>query len=266
MQNTSERTPDDGEVADDLMAVLDLGMRDAPTDTTREYLRSIRKHALLTAPEELDLGLDVERWMVLKETRAKMTHEMGSDPDTPEMGSDPDTPEMAAALMMTTLGALNLLRTVGAEADIRLPPDTAASELLSDRNVRDLLDAPMPESMKERMADAIGVPIEEVGKRVAALAKASAVIPSTTFRLAENELGHRLYHDDLDADELAKTIEPERRQIERRWEIISPRGARATRPASAPTPPPSRAASTRKSQPQTRYNSTAATIPKDASP
>ena len=126
MRNTSERTPDDGEVADDLMAVLDLGMRDAPTDTTREYLRSIRKHALLTAPEELDLGLDVERWMVLKETRAKMTD---------EMGSDPDTPEMAAALMMTTFGALNLLKAIGAESDTGLPPDALASELLDDPDV-----------------------------------------------------------------------------------------------------------------------------------
>ena len=34
MQNTSERTPDDGELADEY------------TDATREYLRSIGKHAL----------------------------------------------------------------------------------------------------------------------------------------------------------------------------------------------------------------------------
>ena len=202
---------------DDAGALDDMG--DESEDTVREYLRSINKSDLLTEPEELDLGLDIARWMALKERRAKMTS---------DMGRDPDTPELAAALMMTTLGALNLLRVVGAEADIRLPPDAPASEFLSDRNVRNLLDAPLPEPLKERLADAIGVPIEEVGKRVAALAKASAVIPATTFRLAENELGPRLYHDDLDADELAKTIAPERRRIERRWEIISARGQGAS--------------------------------------
>ena len=204
-----------GERSNELMLAYEREMRDEPTDTVREYLRSIGQHALLTAPEELDLGLDVERWMVLKEMRAKMSS---------DMGSDPDTPEMAAALMMITFGALNLLKAIGAESDTGLPPDAPASELLDDPDVRKLLDAPLPDAMKERMADAIGVPVEEIGKRVAALAKASAVIPSTTFRLAENELGPRLYHDDLDADELAKTIEPERRRIERQWEIISALG------------------------------------------
>ena len=228
MQNTSERTPNDWEVEDDLMVALELGIRDDPTDTTREYLRSIRKHALLTAPEELDLGLDIERWMVLKETRAKMTDEMGSDPDTPEMGSDPDTPEMAAALMMTTFGALNLLRAIGAESNVELSPDTPASELLSDRNVRDLLDAPLPEPMKERIANAIAVPVEEIGNHVAVLAKASAVIPNTTFSLAENELGPRLYYDGLDANEIAKAIEPQRSLIKIWWAIASARGQMAS--------------------------------------
>ena len=219
MQNTSERTPDAGDLLDNLMLALEFGIRDESTDPTREYLRSIGQHALLTAPEELNLGLDVERWMVLKEARAKMTD---------ETGSAPDTPDMAAALMMTTFGALNLLRTVGAESDMDMPPDAPASELLSNPKVRKLLDDPPPDAMKERIADAIGVPIEEIGKRVAALAKASAVIPTTTFKLAENALGARLYHDDLSTDDLEKTIEPERRRIERLWEIITARGQGAS--------------------------------------
>ena len=216
-QGSARRTA--GERSNELMLAYEREMRDEPTDTVREYLRSIGQHALLTAPEELDLGLDVERWMVLKETRAKMTS---------DMGRDPDTPELAAALMMTTFGALNLLRTIGAESDMELPLEAPASELLSQPSVRKLLDDPSPDPMKERMSDAIDVPIEEIGKRVAALAKSSAVIPATTFRLAENELGPRLYHDDLDVDELAKTIEPERRQIERQWEVISARGQGAS--------------------------------------
>ena len=216
-QGSARRTA--GERSNELMLAYEREIRDEPTDTVREYLRSIGQHALLTAPEELDLGLDVERWMVLKETRAKMAS---------EMGRDPDTPELAAALMMTTFGALNLLRTIGAESDMELPLEAPASELLAQPSVRKLLDDPPPDAMKERMADAIDVPLEEIGKRVAALAKASAAIPTTTFRLAENELGPRLYHDDLDVDELAKTIEPERRRIENWWEVISARGQGAS--------------------------------------
>ena len=216
-QGSARRTA--GERSNELMLAYEREIRDEPTDTVREYLRSIGQHALLTAPEELNLGLDVERWMVLKEARAKMTD---------ETGSDPDTPDMAAALMMTTFGALNLLRTVGAESGMDMPPDAPASVLLSAPKVRKLLDDPPPDAMKERAAKAIDVPVEEIGKRVAALAKASAVIPTTTFRLAENALGARLYHADLDTDDLAKTIEPERRRIERLWEIITTRGQGAS--------------------------------------
>ena len=66
----------------DLLKAYERELGDEPTDTVREYLRSIGQHALLTAPEELDLGLDVERWMLLKETRKQMVEELERDPST----------------------------------------------------------------------------------------------------------------------------------------------------------------------------------------
>ena len=229
-----------GERSNELMLAYEREARDEPTDTVREYLRSIGQHALLTGPEELDLGLDVERWMLLKETRKKMTE---------DMGRDPDSIELAAALMMTTFGALDLLRTIGAESDMELPLEAPASELLGDPQVRLLLDEPpkddmkerigetmdaLPDAVKERVEKAMGVPannmkdIKETGKMVAALSSASKVIPVTTFRLAEEELGPRLYDAGLGADELAKAIEPERKNIERHWRIITDRGEGAS--------------------------------------
>ena len=38
-------------------------------DNVREYLRSIGKHKLLTAPQEIELGLAVGRWLQLREVR-----------------------------------------------------------------------------------------------------------------------------------------------------------------------------------------------------
>ena len=207
-----------GERSNELMLAYEREMRDEPTDTVREYLRSIGQHALLTAPEELDLGLDVERWMLLKETRAKMES---------DMGREPDALELAAALMMTTFGALDLLRTVGAESDMELPLEAPASELLSDPQVRQLLDDPPKDPMKERVAAALDVAVEDTGKLVAALSRSSSVIPAAAFKLAEGALGPRLY-DDLNADELARAIEPERKRIERWWRIISDRGQDAS--------------------------------------
>ncbi|MDP6714880.1 MAG: sigma-70 factor domain-containing protein, partial [SAR202 cluster bacterium] len=65
-----------GELSDaPVAAERELG--DEPTDTVREYLRSIGQHALLTAPQELDLGLTVERWVLLKTLRKKFEEEEG---------------------------------------------------------------------------------------------------------------------------------------------------------------------------------------------
>lgn len=231
-----------GERSNELMLAYEREMRDEPTDTVREYLRSIGQHALLTAPEELDLGLDVERWMLLKETRKKMEE---------ESGREPDTAELAAAIMMTTFGALALLRTLGKETEMELPLEAPTSALLADPKVRKLLDDPPPDAMKERvaaqldalpdaakerMAKAMDVPAKDIGaetgketgKLVAALSRASVVIPVTTFSLAESELGPRLYDGELDADELARAIEPERKRIERWWNVISDRGQGAS--------------------------------------
>ena len=233
-----------GERSDELMLAYEKEMRDEPTDTVREYLRSIGQHALLTAPEELDLGLDVERWMLLKETRAKMTE---------EMGREPDTLELAAAMMMSTFGALSLLRTIGAESDMELPLEAPTSALLADPQVWKLLDDPpqdamkereriaaamvaQPDDEKERVGKALNVvvkdidkdPLKETGKLVAALSRAAKVIPVPTFGLAESELGARLYDDGMGADELARAIEPERKRIERWWSVISDRGQGAS--------------------------------------
>ena len=196
-------------------------MRDEPTEAVREireYLRSIGKYALLTAPEELDLGLDVERWMLLKETRVWMAY---------DLKREPNTAELAAELMMATIERLALLRTLGAESDTEFSPDAPASVLLADPTVRRLLDDPPPDTMKERVADAINVPVENIGRRIALLSRLSAVIPVTTFNLAEDELGLRLY-DVVIYDEVARAIEPERKNIERRWRIISDRGQSAS--------------------------------------
>ena len=208
----------------------------------QEYLRSIGQHALLTAPEEMDLGLDVERWILLKETRAWMED---------ETGLEPDTPDLAATLMMTTFASLNLLRIVGAETEMELPLEASASVLLSDPKVRKILDGPLPDAMKERvaasldalpdaekerMAKAMEVPVKDIGaetgketgKLVAALSRSSAVIPVTTFRFAEDYWGPVIYYDDLHADEVAYAIEPERKRIEGWWRIISVLGQGAS--------------------------------------
>ena len=65
-----------------LLKAYERELSDEPTDTVREYLRAIGQHTLLTAPQELALGRDVERWMLLKDTRARLLEEFEHEPTT----------------------------------------------------------------------------------------------------------------------------------------------------------------------------------------
>ena len=62
----------DSEESMALLKAYERELSDEPTDTVREYLRAIGQHTLLTAQQELALGRDVERWILLKDTQARL--------------------------------------------------------------------------------------------------------------------------------------------------------------------------------------------------
>ena len=203
----------------DLLKAYERELGDEPTDTVREYLRSIGQHALLTAPEELDLGLDVERWMLLKETRAQMTA---------ELEREPTTAEVAAALIAATVRELLLLRTLAAEAGFELPNEAPISVLLGDPDVRTILDKPPSDKLKDTLADASGIPVEDAGPSLTALSRTSSLVPPEVFRVVEASLGAQLYDDMLDVSALEAAIDGRHRLLEQWWSIITDRGQAAS--------------------------------------
>ena len=205
--------------SNDLLVSFERELGDEPTDTVREYLRSIGQHALLTAPEELDLGLDVERWMMLKETRVQLEKEF-ERPAT--------TAEIAATFLMATLRDLSLLRTLAGETGVELPNEAPISILLTDEEVRDVLDDPASDSLKQRVADSIDIEVEESGPRITALSRASVLVPVEVFSVAEQRLGPDLYDDALQSESVIGAIAREERLIERWWKEITARGEAAS--------------------------------------
>ena len=203
----------------DLLKAYERELGDEPTDTVREYLRSIGQHALLTAPQELDLGLEVERWMLLKETRKSMTEELGREP----MSS-----EIAARVIADTVRDVLLLRSLAADTDIELPNETPISVLLSDEEVRARLDRPPSDKLKETVADASDIELETIGARIAALSRASILVPPEVFGTVEAALGAELYVDDLDEAAIERAISERARLIERWWSVIISRGEAAS--------------------------------------
>ena len=203
----------------DLLKAYERELGDEPTDTVREYLRSIGQHALLTAAQELDLGLEVERWMLLKETRAGMMDE--SD-------DEPTTVQVAAKVIADTARDVLLLRSLAAETSVELPNEAPISALLSDDEVRERLDRPPSDKLKQTVAEASGIEVEEIGARIAALSRASILVPPEVFGIVEDALGVELYADDLDVAAIERAILERVRLIERWWSVITARGEAAS--------------------------------------
>ncbi len=208
-----------GDGTSDGLVVSEREFGDEPTDTVREYLRSIGQHALLTAPEELDLGLDVERWMLLKDTRSRLAN---------ELGRDPTTNEVASAFLLAVFRDLALLRAVASQSSIELPLETPASVLLSSEEVRTLLDDPPSESLREVAADAKDVEVDESAPLITALSRASALLPPTAVAKVEDALGPLLYDESLGTGVLIDALNGAERQIESLWEFVTARGRAAS--------------------------------------
>lgn len=217
IDNNRRRRSNEGSM--DLLKAYERELGDEPTDTVREYLRSIGQHALLTAPEELDLGLDVERWMLLKETRKQMVE---------ELERDPSTIEVAAALIAATVRELLMLRTLGGEAGLELPNEAPISVLLGDPDVRDILDRPATDSLKELLAGVNGGSPDESATSLSALSRTSSLIPPDVFEVVERTLGAELYADLLDVPAVEVAIEGRERRIEQWWSVITDRGQSAS--------------------------------------
>ena len=199
----------------DLLKAYERELGDEPTDTVREYLRSIGQHALLTAPQELDLGLEVERWMLLKETRKAMVA---------DLERDPSPPEIAARMIADTVRDVLLLRALAADTDVELPDEAPISALLSDEEVRERLDRPASDKFKAAVGEASGIEFDEVGARIAALSRASILAPPEVFAVVEDALGAELYADDLDVAAIERIIAERTRLINHWWSVITARG------------------------------------------
>ena len=203
----------------ELIEIPERELGDEPTDTVREYLRSIGQHALLTAAEELDLGLDVERWMLLKETRASLAE---------ELGREPGTEEVAAVFLLRVFKDIDLLRAVASQTPMELPLEAPASVLLTDERVRSLLDDPVKDALTNVVVKTTGVEEDVVRVIVTALSRSSALLPIDTVRRVESELGPELYGESLDAETLIGVLDGSNRQIEQWWAIITERGRAAS--------------------------------------
>ena len=214
----SERKGGGRNAAQDLIKAYQRELGDEPTDTVREYLRSIGQHPLLSAAQEQELGRSVERWMQLKQIRAAL--QKGND-------RPPSTAEVAAVVFRVVASERELVEALATDLG-EDPEGRQLPELLSDDSIRGALDAPLKEPSRDAVAAAMGIPDVDAAPRISALSKHVALLPEhaiTRLDFAARPEGNG--HVD-EATVSAETLDDLERELERWWDSIERLGQDAS--------------------------------------
>ena len=187
---------------------------DEPTDTVREYLRSIGQHALLTAPQELDLGLTVERWVLLKTMRKKFEEEEGR----PASQTDIVTKIFDEVTSEEELLKI-LVETVG-----QGPNGHAVWELLTSADIRNTLDDPLKEPTRDSVAETMDIEVTEAASRISSLSRHVSLLPDSTVKTFSEITQIEKTETAADSEAVSEAIRDADREVERWWDDIEAGG------------------------------------------
>ena len=187
---------------------------DEPTDTVREYLRSIGQHALLTAPQELDLGLTVERWVLLKTMRKKFEEEEGR----PASQTDIVTKIFDEVTSEEELLKI-LVETVG-----QGPNGHAVWELLTSADIRNTWDDPLKEPTRDSVAETMDIEVTEAASRISSLSRHVSLLPDSTVKTFSEITQIEKTETAVDSEAISEAIRDADREVERWWDDIEAGG------------------------------------------
>ena len=192
-------------------AVADAPIEDDTGDTVREYFRSIGRHPLLTAGQEVELGLAVEKWIRLKELR-KGFLEVNE--------RQPTTEELVEAVWSDVGSRRDILAALAGSLQEQVE-GARLTDLLWLPSVQDVLNGPMPQEIAEAISERTGSEDKEVSVAVDSLAKVASLLPKDVT-------------EELDAFEgdvgsaARRTAETHKSEIEAHWDRIAREGSAAS--------------------------------------
>ena len=198
----------------DLPVAPERELGDEPTDTVREYLRSIGQHVLLTAPQELDLGLTVERWVLLKMMRKNFEEEEGR----PASQTDIVTKIFDEVTSEEELLKI-LVETVG-----QGPNGHAVWKLLTRADIRSTLDDPLKEPTRDSVAETMDIEVTEAASRISSLSRHVSLLPDSTVKTFSEITQIEKTETAADSEAVSEAIRDADREVERWWDDIEAGG------------------------------------------
>ena len=189
----------------------DIPVEDDTGDTVREYFRSIGRHPLLTAGQEVELGLAVEKWIRLKELRQEF-HK--------SYERQPTTEELVGAVWSDVSSRRDILAALAGSLHEQVDGATLV-DLLWLPSVQDVLNGPMPTEIAEAISERTGSEAKEVSVAVDSLAKVASLLP----RVVAEEL------DEFEGDVTSAVKRAaclHKTKIEAHWDSIVHEGSEAS--------------------------------------
>ena len=176
----------------------------------RDYLRDGAQHPLLTHEEEVELGLAVITWEMLKGLRREFEAGHGRQPTPAELGG------LVFQKLLPLSGTVTALATVLGKRTMGVPPP----RLMFLTDVRKALDTPMDSDVKKGLAELTGEPEEKSASNVSYLSKLSRLLPVFLIELLYRE--NRRMGDTAvpNLDLLEEVLRPYEPHLLRWWERV----------------------------------------------
>ncbi len=180
----------------------DLALHEG-ADAMRVYLQSASQHPLLTKDEEVVLGCAAGSWMLLKELRSNFEDERGRPPMPAELGA------IALRDLAQHSGKIEALADALGEArEAGVAPE-----------VRKVIDRPLQNGTKAKVAERAGVSEDDAAAGLAAASRLLGLLPASVVE--------RVGLDGADRDDLESLLEDSRLDLTRRWAEVEREGAAA---------------------------------------
>ena len=199
-------------------ARTEIGPTEDTPDSVREYLRSIGEHGLLTAGQEVEFGLAVERWMCLRETRDRSRDEYGRSPAPARLGAE---------FYLALLPHADLLDEL-ARAISEVEAETVLTMVESLDKAGAVLNGALHLKTRSSIASKLGIEENVVSAAVSNLSRLSALLPREMVAELEQWVSENDGEGGPEFKAIANQLEGNEEELERLWKQIERAGHEAS--------------------------------------
>ena len=215
--SSSDRTASDAGATEQTGELAGAYATDEGTDAVRDYLRSIGQHPLLVGHRELQLGLAVERSLMLRELRQRLEESRGRPSTAGELG---------ACIFESIASHQTLVAAVASTLDDGAA-DATMGQLLVLPEMREMLDNPLAADTRLSISLKADTTEDAVSAGVTLLSKLGQLLPTNVIQAIDELTVQIEEFGPPELEMLASRLDEYGHDMTSHWEDIEDQGRRA---------------------------------------